>query len=273
MTGKIHLPSPAPQPALRARTRNVLDPSTPPTRPSARTAASLVNGSPNGLAPRRVGIVRASTTSVLTPASSITRNEGSEVGINNARVKRPLVPGAGSTTPTRHSTILSPPPQGQTREPITPAYALQRDSAAPLVSPRSGRREAGRRTRVKLAEPVEPEAGVSVSPVQGRSARVRVPASVLSRSTTSTTYAEEPDGRPASPSSLGSGSEDDASVSAEEGEPPPLVISEEIRRRILDEEDAKRSRKVRAFPPFSRFSVFAADERARSRIWRSVTPR
>ncbi|KAJ9116067.1 hypothetical protein QFC20_000740 [Naganishia adeliensis] len=259
VTGKIHIPSAA-QPALRARTRNVVDPPTPPTstRPVARTAASLVGGSPGGLAPRRVGIVRASTTSVLgnggTVASVKTRSEvGSDVGNAtpvSARVKRVVNGSTPIRTPPAPPLPALPASAGNPVTPNPTAYALQRETAAPLVSPRSGRREAGRRTRVALgaSDTIEDELPKPVSPVQtmsqqGGRTRVRIQGSILSRSTAST-YTEEP--IHSSPSTSGdSASDDDASVSGDEQEPPlPLVISEEIRRRILDEEDAKRSRKI-----------------------------
>lgn len=205
--------------------------------------------------------MRASTTSVLgnggTVVSVKTRSEvGSDVGNGtpvSARVKRVV----NGSTPIR--TPPAPPLPAPAGNPVTPnptAYALQRETAAPLVSPRSGRREAGRRTRVALgaSDTIEDELPKPVSPVQtmsqqGGRTRVRIQGSILSRSTAST-YTEEP--IHSSPSTSGdSASDDDASVSGDEQEPPlPLVISEEIRRRILDEEDAKRSRKVPVFPFF-----------------------
>lgn len=126
---------------------------------------------------------------------------------------------------------------------------------APLVSPRSGRREAGRRTRVALGtDDADAKGGLDeaiplqVMVQQGQRTRVRIQGSILSRSTAST-HAEEPVHRSSPSTSIDSAS-DNEDASGDE-EPPPLVISEEIRRRILDEEDAKRSRKVGALSPFS----------------------
>lgn len=301
-----------PAPALRVRTRRIIEPSSPTTttttaspvsRPAtAQRAASARDATTlEGLAPRRA-VVRAST-SVVGARSG----PGSEVGVR-ARVSSPVPKSDVTTSATKKGTVIAPtragtptarvgtgvlarrdkslmpspvlraasttttlpinqskqdpapripPPTGirhsassriepnlSQADPVRTSYfdptspravtSLRREEhAVPLVSPRSGRREAGRKARAAV-ETVD-RAYSDHDDMDGIS---------------------EAESSSSSASSSSAHSSSRATGSSAEEEPPPLpplVISAEIRRQILDEEDAKRSRKVtsrtRAFSP------------------------
>lgn len=336
VTAKLSTP-PGPAPALRARTRRIIDPSSPTTttaspvpRPAttqrAASARDVTATTLEGLASRRA-VVRASTSvvggrsgpgsdvgvrarvsspvprsdvatsatkkgTVIAPVRTTTPTARVGTGVS-ARRDKPLMPSpvlrAAPTTMTTTTTTLrnnqskqdSAPriplptsvrhsassrieqnlPQA---DPSRPSYfdptspravtSLRReDHAVPLVSPRSGRREAGRKARAAV-EAVDR----AYSDHDDMDGIFEAESSVSS----------------ASSSSAHSSSRSTGSSAEEEEEPPPptlppLVISAEIRRQILDEEDAKRSRKVRPARMFLPPAVLITDQRLfRSRIWR-----
>lgn len=299
LTAKLSTPETTkagPPPALRARTRRIVEPiagasssATPRPSPLRRTSErnpTTTTTSYEGMAPRRA-VVRAATSLFVGEKSgselSVRRAE-SAVGITNPRVRRDEPSGrarvsspvplrtdpprgmtgsrigagarrderTGQSTSRRSDTTSRIPPttttlnhnsitrgtdplrasQARDPAPLSPLATLRRDELA-NVSPRSGRREAGRKVRAAVAD-----VSRASSPAKSE------PAS------------EEEGDAESQISSMGSNASSNSTASSAEEEPPPalppLVISAEIRRQILDEEDAKRSRKVR-FPPFPLF--------------------